>query len=66
MKVDAKTEFRFLILEHLKKIGAYGVPGAPEFRSEHVFHPKRFWRFDYAIPDWMLAFEYEGRGKGHL
>jgi hypothetical protein len=27
---------------------------------EHKFHPTRKWRFDYAIPDAKLAFEYQG------
>ncbi len=41
---------------------------------EYKFHPKRKWRFDYAIPELMIAIEYEGgifkkgrhvRGKGY-
>lgn len=53
-----------LILEAL-------YPGVVE---EHRFHPKRRWRFDYAWPDKMIAFELEGgnwirgrhtRGKGY-
>ena len=27
---------------------------------EHRFHPARRWRFDYAVPSRMLAFEYHG------
>jgi len=30
--------------------------------SEHVFHPTRKWRFDYAIPEIKLAVEYNGHG----
>lgn len=28
--------------------------------KEHRFHPVRMWRFDYAIPDKMIAVEVEG------
>ncbi|HJT73949.1 MAG TPA: hypothetical protein VJ720_08025 [Chitinophaga sp.] len=28
--------------------------------KEHRFHPDRKWRFDFAIPDKMIAIEYEG------
>ncbi len=28
--------------------------------KEHKFHPKRKWRFDYAIPDHKIALEVEG------
>ena len=27
---------------------------------EHVFHPRRKWRFDFAFPDKMVAIEIEG------
>lgn len=27
---------------------------------EHQFHPKRKWRFDFAIPERMIAIEIEG------
>lgn len=30
--------------------------------TEFKFHPVRRWRFDYAIPDVKLAFEYNGHG----
>jgi hypothetical protein len=30
--------------------------------TEHVFHPTRKWRFDYAIPEIKLAVEYNGHG----
>lgn len=35
---------------------AYGIHAV----REHVFHPKRKWRFDFAIPDRMIAVEVEG------
>lgn len=47
-----------------------GVDLVPEYK----FHPKRKWRFDYALPDQKLAIECEGgiwtngrhtRGKGY-
>lgn len=28
--------------------------------KEHRFHPKRMWRFDYAIPEHKIAIEVEG------
>ena len=31
-----------------------------DFVSEHRFHPTRRWRFDFAIPELMLAIEVEG------
>ena len=43
--------------------------------KEHQFHPKRKWRFDYAIPEYKIALEVEGgvwtggrhiRGQGFL
>ncbi len=30
---------------------------------EHVFHPKRGWRFDFAWPELKLAVELDGRGR---
>lgn len=36
--------------------------------KEHVFHPTRKWRFDYAWPEYKVALEVEGgiwmRGRG--
>lgn len=31
-----------------------------DFVTEYRFHPTRKWRFDYAIPDKMIAIEYNG------
>lgn len=28
--------------------------------KEYRFHPKRLWRFDYALPDYKIALEVEG------
>lgn len=30
------------------------------YEREHLFHPKRRWRFDFAFPDVKLAVEIEG------
>jgi len=35
--------------------------GLVTFR-EHRFHPTRKWRFDVAVPAWMLAIEIDGGG----
>lgn len=34
--------------------------GLPAHRCEHVFHPARKWRFDYAWPEHRLALEVQG------
>lgn len=31
--------------------------------QEYRFHEERKWRFDWAIPDMKIAFEYEGQGQ---
>ena len=59
---EAKDEFRLLILEHLQAL----IFAAELLEPEVKFHVKREWAFDFAIPHLWLAFEYEGRGKGHL
>jgi len=61
-RIDAKAEFRLLILEHLH---ALDMPKKLLIPEVH-FHKTRAWAFDYAIPELRLAFEYEGFGKGHL
>jgi very-short-patch-repair endonuclease len=35
-------------------------PSEPEIVHEHVFHPDRRWRFDFAFPDAKLAVEIDG------
>ena len=55
-------EFVALIRDHLK---AQDLP-RNMLESEVMFHNSRAWRFDYAIHDLKIAFEYEGRGAGHL
>lgn len=53
---------------------AFKLWSFPEAAPEHVFHPTRKWRFDYAWPKHHVAFEFEGgswvggahtRGKGY-
>jgi hypothetical protein len=61
-RLSPKAEFKFLILDALDSLGiSRGV-----LKSEVQFHKTRRWRFDHAIPDLRVAFEYEGRGQGHL
>lgn len=36
-------------------LGGFGV-----VEHEHRFHPTRKWRFDWAIPEQSIAFEYDG------
>lgn len=31
-----------------------------DYKTEHVFHPTRKWRFDFSVESLMLAIEYEG------
>ena len=39
---------------HLAKLGL-------DLVEEHRFHPKRKWRFDYAIPEKKIAIEVENK-----
>ena len=48
----ASVEKALWVLHHEKKI--------PQYVREYVFHPKRKFRFDWAIPDLKIAIEYEG------
>lgn len=57
----AKSEGAATLRLHLK------VNDIP-FTEEHRFHPTRRWRFDFALPDRMLAVEVNGglfTGGGH-
>lgn len=38
------------------------LPGA-DLVAEHVFHPTRKWRFDFAFPSVKVAIEIDGRGR---
>lgn len=38
--------------------------GWPDPTPEHVFHPERKWRFDFAYPTKLVAIEYEGLTGG--
>jgi very-short-patch-repair endonuclease len=33
--------------------------------TQHIFHPIRKWRFDFAFPQIKLAIEIQGYGRGH-
>lgn len=66
-KISAKDTDLFCVEVKLR----FGCSCVKEFR----FHEKRKWRFDYAIPDMMIAVEVEGgaftqgrhtRGKGFI
>ena len=46
---------KLLILQTLQTIF-----GTERVVCEHMFHPVRRWRFDYAIPEIKLAVEYHG------
>jgi hypothetical protein len=39
------------------------APAGEDVALEHRFHPKRMWRFDYAIVSAKLAIEYQGHGR---
>lgn len=36
------------------------LSGFGAVEHEHRFHPTRKWRFDWALPERMIAFEYDG------
>lgn len=41
-------------------LGRWLLNCGPKWELEYKFHPKRRWKFDYAIPSIRLAVEYEG------
>lgn len=43
------------IFDEFLERGGYG-----RVEREYRFHPTRHWRFDWALPDRMVAFEYDG------
>src|SRR5262249_40035416 len=49
-------------LEELVNPGFAGFETRLLIGAEVKFHPEREWRFDYAIPELMLAIEIEGFG----
>lgn len=53
-KMSLKKKIKEIELSNLQK------HVHPEFVAEFKFHPKRKWRFDYAIPGKMIAVEREG------
>lgn len=61
-KKAAKTEKISVEKETIKRVlwVLHREGKIPEYVEELQFHPKRKWRFDWAIPSLMLAIEYEG------
>lgn len=49
----AKSKGEIILAHHLK---SHRIA----FETEYRFHPVRRWRFDFAMPDKMLAVEIEG------
>lgn len=47
-----KLEYRFLEF--------WNYLGGPELKTEYRFHPSRMWRFDFALPEQMIAIEING------
>lgn len=43
-----------------KNIHLWCIQKHVSLEKEHKFHPDRKWRFDWAIPEIMIAIEYEG------
>lgn len=37
----------------------------PAFKTQHIFHPTRKWRFDIAWPNIKIAIEIQGFGPAH-
>lgn len=37
----------------------------PPFTQQHIFHPQRQWRFDFAFVTHRVAIEVQGYGPGH-
>ena len=37
----------------------------PTFTQQHIFHPQRQWRFDFAFVTHKIAIEVQGYGPGH-
>lgn len=52
-----KTLYNIFLLEELEN---YLTNTYQHFEKEYYFHPKRRWRFDYAIPEYKIAIEIEG------
>ncbi len=53
MKSKSKVEFENNLTSYCRDKKLDLIP-------EYKFHPKRKWRFDFALPDLKIAFEYEG------
>ncbi len=55
-QITPKMEFEALILDALPRDDSMTAPLVPEYK----FHKHRRWAFDFALPRYRVAFEYEG------
>lgn len=52
--MNEKSGLEYLLLNQIME-WALPIPD-----REHIFHPTRKWRFDFAWPEWKIAVEVEG------
>lgn len=57
---EAQDRQKPVLPDRYKQAFIHVMRSIPKCIPEHRFHPKRKWRFDFAIPERMIAFEYEG------
>lgn len=58
--LDLKMEFEALIRDALEGRLGLGYLGDCPLVPEYKFHKHRRWAFDFALPKYRVAFEYEG------
>jgi very-short-patch-repair endonuclease len=61
-KTEARRELEKAIKESLTRLflAHWERNELPKLTPEYRFHPTRKWRFDYALPDLMIAIEIDG------
>ena len=52
-------------IQSLDMTALFVAQGLPPCVREHRFRPPRRWRFDYAWPEQLVAFEYEVADLAH-